>query len=57
MSETATAAFLDLVMLVSAGGRERTEPEWRDVFDATGLRWEGAVRVGPSSSLITAVPV
>ena len=53
----ASVAFLDLMMLVSAGGRERTEAEWRELFGAAGLRWAGAVRVGPSSSLITAVPV
>jgi SAM-dependent methyltransferase len=53
----APVAFLDLMMLVSAGGRERTAAEWRELFGAAGLRWAGAVRVGPSSSLITAVPV
>ncbi|MGY1691198.1 methyltransferase [Geodermatophilus sp. SYSU D01105] len=53
----ARVAFLDLMMLVSAGGRERTEAEWRELFEATGLRWQGAVRVGPNSSLVTAVPV
>ncbi|MGY1703177.1 methyltransferase [Geodermatophilus sp. SYSU D00697] len=52
----APVAFLDLMMLVSAGGRERTEAEWRQLFEATGLRWQGAVRVGPSTSLVTAVP-
>jgi SAM-dependent methyltransferase len=53
----APVAFLDLMMLVSAGGRERTEEEWRELFQTTGLRWEGATRVGPSSHLITAAPV
>jgi SAM-dependent methyltransferase len=53
----APVAFLDLMMLVSAGGRERTEEEWCELFRTTGLRWEGATRVGPNSHLITAVPV
>ena len=53
----APVAFLDLMMLVSAGGRERTEAEWRELFRAARLRWHGATRVGPTSHLITAVPV
>jgi hypothetical protein len=29
--------WLDLLMLVLSGGRERSEEEWRRLFDATGL--------------------
>ena len=54
--EDPLSKFLDLMMLVSAGGRERTEGEWRELFASTGLRWQAAVRVGPTSSLVTAVP-
>jgi hypothetical protein len=31
------AKWLDLLMLVLAGGRERTEPEWRELLGATGF--------------------
>ena len=31
------AKWLDLLMLVLAGGRERTEPEWRALLDRAGL--------------------
>jgi O-methyltransferase domain/Dimerisation domain len=30
--------WLDLLMLVIAGGRERTEPEWRALIEGSGLR-------------------
>lgn len=32
------AKWLDLLMLVIAGGRERTEAEWRALIEGTGLR-------------------
>jgi hypothetical protein len=32
------AKWLDLLMLVLAGGRERTESQWRGLFEAAGLR-------------------
>jgi hypothetical protein len=31
------AKWLDLLMLVLAGGRERTEPEWRHLLESAGL--------------------
>ncbi len=31
------AKWLDLLMLVLAAGRERTEEEWRALLDATGF--------------------
>ena len=36
-NETAFDALLDLNMLVMTGGRERTGPEFRRLFDAAGL--------------------
>jgi hypothetical protein len=36
-NEPEGAKWLDLLMLVLAGGRERTEPEWRAVLDAGGF--------------------
>jgi hypothetical protein len=35
------AKWLDLLMLVLAGGRERAEPEWRTLVEDAGLRVEG----------------
>jgi hypothetical protein len=31
------AKWLDLLMLVLAGGRERTEPQWRRLLEGAGL--------------------
>ena len=33
-----SAAFLDLIMLAYAGGRERTEAEFAQLLDPAGLR-------------------
>jgi hypothetical protein len=37
-NDTNGAKWLDLLMLVLAGGRERTESQWRELFEAAGLR-------------------
>lgn len=39
--------LLDLQMLIGAGGRERTEREWRSLFDAGGF---GVSRIIPTAS-------
>jgi O-methyltransferase/methyltransferase family protein len=36
-NEPEGAKWLDLLMLVLAGGRERTEPEWRELLGSTGF--------------------
>jgi SAM-dependent methyltransferase len=36
-NEPEGAKWLDLLMLVLAGGRERTEPEWRELLESAGL--------------------
>jgi hypothetical protein len=41
--------FLDLVMLVSAGGRERTEPEWRALLAEGGFELHEVHPAGPTS--------
>jgi hypothetical protein len=41
-NEPEGAKWLDLLMLVLAGGRERTEPEWRALLEGAGLE---AVRI------------
>lgn len=55
-NEDPQTAFLDLMMLVSAGGRERTEPEWRDLLASAGFRVAHIVPAGPGRSVIEAVP-
>lgn len=50
------STFLDLMMLVSAGGRERTEPEWRSLLAAAGFRLESATRATEDSHVLVAVP-
>jgi O-methyltransferase domain len=37
-NDPSAAKWLDLLMLVLAGGRERGEQQWRELFDSTG--WE-----------------
>jgi SAM-dependent methyltransferase len=39
-NEPSGAKWLDLLMLVLAGGRERTESEWRRLIESAGLRVE-----------------
>jgi len=47
--------FLDMMMLVSAGGRERTTAEWRAVLAEAGFRIEDILTAGPGRSVIAAV--
>jgi hypothetical protein len=49
--------FLDLMMLVSAGGRERTEPEWKALLADAGFRVECATRATSNMHVIEAVRV
>ncbi len=55
-NEDSLTKFLDLMMLVSAGGRERTEPEWVALLQDAGFRFERATWVTPNTHLIEAVP-
>ena len=48
--------FLDLMMLVSAGGRERTEPEWRLLLAAGGFDLTSATQATPNLYVIEATP-
>lgn len=48
--------FLDLMMMVSAGGRERTCEEWKGLFAAAGFWFERSTRVGPHIDVIEARP-
>jgi predicted O-methyltransferase YrrM len=51
------AARLDLHMLLMAGGRERTEREYRRLLESAGLRLLRAIPAALSVSVIEAVPV
>jgi hypothetical protein len=48
--------FLDLLMLVSAGGRERTESEWRTLLADGGFALHQVHPAGPTSAVIEACP-
>jgi len=54
--EDPLAKFLDLMMLVSAGGRERTEEEWRALLDAADLAFLGTTWATPTKYVIEAAP-
>ena len=55
-NEGPRAKFVDLLMLVSAGGRERTREEWAALFTAGGFRFVGVTRTKISWSVIEGVP-
>jgi hypothetical protein len=48
--------FLDLNMLVMAGGKERTEPEYRTLFEASGFRLTRVIPTRHEISLVEGVP-
>jgi hypothetical protein len=56
-NEDPLAKFLDLMMLVSAGGRERTEPEWGDLLAAGGFMLESVTRGSVNSHIFVGVPI
>jgi O-methyltransferase domain/Dimerisation domain len=56
-NEDPTAKFLDLLMLVSAGGQERTEDEWRVLLAAADLELAAAARATSNKHVIEATPV
>lgn len=48
--------YLDLMMLLGSNGRERTEPEFRDLFTKTGFRVEKIIATVSPMSVIVATP-
>ena len=48
--------FLDLMMLVSAGGRERTETEWRELIADGGFQLQRITPGSTNSHLLEATP-
>ena len=55
-NEDPLTKFLDVMMLVSAGGRERTEPEWRSLLGAAGFALDAVVAAGPGRCVLAADP-
>ena len=55
-NEDPQSKFLDLVMLVSAGGRERTESEWRALLAEGGFQLCQVHPAGATSAVIEASP-
>jgi len=55
-NEPAYAKLLDLLMLVHAGGRERTEHEYRDLLAAAGFAVKRIVPTRSALSVVEAVP-
>lgn len=49
-------AFMDLEMLVGAGGRERRASEYEALFAAHGLRLEAVVRTASPTAMLVAAP-
>jgi hypothetical protein len=50
------ASMLDMFMLVMFGGRERTEPEFRSLFDAAGFRLARLIPTRSPLSIIEGLP-
>jgi ubiquinone/menaquinone biosynthesis C-methylase UbiE len=48
--------FMDLNMLVIAGGRERTEPEFRALLERSGLQLDRVINTGATVSVLEATP-
>ena len=54
-NESFGGKFLDLVMLLIPGGKERTEEEYRDLFAQAGFALSKIVPTGSEVSVIEAV--
>ena len=52
----AYAKLLDLLMLVYAGGRERTEAQYRDLLTSAGFSMKRIVPTASAISIIEATP-
>jgi hypothetical protein len=44
--------LFDLEMLVSAGGLERDEPQWRNLFASAGFKLEGIIPMPAPQSIL-----
>lgn len=50
------AKLLDLEMLVTTGGRERTDPEFCQLFDSAGLRLSNAIPIQNGTYVLECIP-
>jgi O-methyltransferase domain len=55
-NEEPIVKLLDLMMLVSAGGKERTEHEWSELVAAGGFRLARTAHSSASSHVLVAEP-
>lgn len=55
-NDFAPGKFLDLEMLIFPGGRERTEPEFRDLFASAGWRLNRVIPTASGASIMEGVP-
>jgi O-methyltransferase domain/Dimerisation domain len=51
------AKLFDLEMMVNPGGLERSEPEWRSLFGASGFRLERIIPMRTPQSILEATPL
>jgi hypothetical protein len=56
-NEPGMAKIMDLEMMVLPGGRERTEPEWNDLLQASGFRLESVIQTPLPQCIIEAAPI
>lgn len=49
--------MFDIIMLAIPGGQERTEPEYRELFDKAGFLLEQVVPTKSAVSILEACPV
>lgn len=55
-NQPALSKFMDLNMMVMLGGRERTEPEYRQLLEGAGFRLKGITPTHTEMRVIEAVP-
>jgi len=55
-NDFAPGKFLDLQMLIFPGGRERTEKEFRELFEASGWRLSRVIPTAVAESIVEGVP-
>jgi copper chaperone CopZ len=56
-NDFAPGKFLDLQMLIAAGGRERTEKQFREIFEASGWKLNRVIPTTVPDSIVEGSPV
>jgi hypothetical protein len=56
-NDFAPGKFLDIQMLVAVGGRERTEKQFREIFEASGWKLSRVIPTAVPDSIIEGIPV